>query len=391
MLITKFCFDNLYGFENFEVDLTYPRKLSFSTIEQESLTFAPAFKVKRLCIISGGNATGKTSIGRLLCAATNILCGRDGAILEYVKIRDASKQATIQLEFVTTHNQKLNNVSLVFHKSEQSVGLIRTQFQSVTITKSDSQLTSRTRLAKVPADCVAFDKNSDIDLAKNLMRKIFTDEITASALTGWNYVFYDIEDSMEHMLRGGAMNTNQATKILKAFDPSIKSIELMREDNPNAYQIKFEQGGDALLVDMGKATNALNDPTRLSKGTFEGLGIVRFIEYMSTDKMSTTYFLDERMAHVHTELEKAMLNVMIQKLGLESQFFYTSHNTDLLELEIPIHSHLFLKRKVNGLIEAVQPETIFKKNDRSLSNYVKNDVFGTCPDASLIDEIAYGD
>jgi AAA15 family ATPase/GTPase len=195
---------------------------------------------------------------------------------------------------------------------------------------------------------------------------------------------------MEHMWRNDVMDVSKATKILKAFDPSIVSIELMREDNPNAYQIKFENG-DLLVVDMSNDKSVLNDPRRLSKGTFEGLGIVRFIEDMSQGKTSSTYFLDERMAHVHSELEKAMLNLMIQKLGNESQFFYTTHNNDLLELDIPIHSHLFLKRKDNGLIEAIQPELSFKKNDRKLVNYVKNDIFGTCPDTSLIDGIAYGE
>ncbi len=389
MLITKFSFDNLYGFEKFEVDLTYPTKLSFSSIEHEYLEFAPKFKVKRLCLISGGNATGKTSIGRLLCAATNIICGQIGAVAEYVKIRDTTKEATIQLEFVTPHNQRLNNITFTFKQGEKGVELIKTDAQTAKIRKSDTQTATRQRWSEVTTHSLA--ENPEIDLAKNMVRQVFSDEY-APVWTGWNYVFYEnIENSMNHFVGSNQIDITKATKILKAFDPSIVSIELMRADNQNAYQIRFENG-DLLVVDMGAEKSELNDPRRLSKGTFEGLSIIRFIDDMSRKNLaSTTYFLDERMAHVHTELEKSMLNVMIQKLGTNSQFFYTSHNTDILELDVPVHSHLFLKRNENGLVEAIQPERTFKKNDRKLANYVKNDVFGTCPDASLIDELAYED
>ena len=49
MIITRLFIDNLYGFQDFELDLTYPRKNSNSLIKFEYLKEVPRFKFKRVC------------------------------------------------------------------------------------------------------------------------------------------------------------------------------------------------------------------------------------------------------------------------------------------------------------------------------------------------------
>lgn len=409
MLITGFSFQNLYSFEDFTVDLTYPRPLKFTTIEHEYLSFAPRFKVKRVCIISGGNATGKTSLGKLLCAATNFIAGRNNG-MSYIKVRDPKIDATLRLEFVIPRNRTFHEAILSFRLSENQLDkelgteLIRIEHRVINIRENDTPTTARNRLAKANCNFESLENSPEINLTKYLNNKIWPEggDISINQLL-WKYIFYETSEPTDKRLADlEFVDLDIASKILKAFDPTILEIKelIAREEqnksneNPKtqAYKIEFSNGNH-ITLDSGKFTNP-DGYKRLSKGTFEALSIIDFIEtiiHFKKHDASATLFLDERMAHVHTQLETAMLNVMIQKLGETSQLFYTTHNADLLEMEVPIHSHLFLKRNDNYLVEAAQPETSFKKNDRKVSQYVKNDIFGTCPDTSLIDEIVYAD
>ncbi|VVM17896.1 hypothetical protein BSPWISOXPB_7323 [uncultured Gammaproteobacteria bacterium] len=97
-------------------------------------------------------------------------------------------------------------------------------------------------------------------------------------------------------------------------------------------------------------------------------------------------FLDEKMAYSHSELEISMLNLMIEKLGENSQLFYTSHNYDVLEMNLPSHSYVFMKK--DEFVEVMHPEKLgYTKNDRNLLNLVKNDVFKALPDTTKIEAL----
>ena len=74
---------------------------------------------------------------------------------------------------------------------------------------------------------------------------------------------------------------------------------------------------------------------------------------------------------------------MIESLPRNSQLFYTTHNYDILEMNLPSHSYTFLKK--DGYSEFIHPEKLgYNKNDRGLLSYVKNDVFGTRPNLDSI-------
>jgi hypothetical protein len=91
------------------------------------------------------------------------------------------------------------------------------------------------------------------------------------------------------------------------------------------------------------------------------------------------------MAYSHSEIEISILNLIIEKLKPNSQFFYTTHNYDILEMNLPNHSYTFMKK--NKFIKVLHPGKLgYTKNDRGLLGYVKNDVFGTLPDTSKIED-----
>ncbi len=97
------------------------------------------------------------------------------------------------------------------------------------------------------------------------------------------------------------------------------------------------------------------------------------------------------MSHGQCDIEKTMRNLIVQKISNTSQLFYTTHNYEVLEMNYPIHSYLFIKRDIDGNSEFIKAEKHFNKNDRSIVNYVRNDVLGTIPDTNLLDEILFED
>ena len=75
---------------------------------------------------------------------------------------------------------------------------------------------------------------------------------------------------------------------------------------------------------------------------------------------------------------------MINKLGGGEQLFFTSHNMDLLDMNLPRHSFFLRKREK---IEVVYPSEYIKKNDISLRNAMENDVFDVAPSSDKIYEL----
>lgn len=66
MIILDLKLKNIYGFDDFQINLTYPRKLTTSLIGDEVLKGRERFRYKKAVILMGTNATGKTSLGRAL-------------------------------------------------------------------------------------------------------------------------------------------------------------------------------------------------------------------------------------------------------------------------------------------------------------------------------------
>lgn len=69
-------------------------------------------------------------------------------------------------------------------------------------------------------------------------------------------------------------------------------------------------------------------------------------------------------------------------VGENGQLFFTTHNLNLLEMDLPVHSFTFLRK--DSTIEPIYPKDLIKKNDISLRNAVRNDVFNMAPDIGKI-------
>lgn len=103
MIIMDIKVDNIYAFKDFHINMSYPKKIVNSTIENEFLEERTNFRYKKVNIIMGTNATGKTTMGKLLMLFTNYL--NDGGYKRFTnRIADVKKAAKLQIDFVTNEN-----------------------------------------------------------------------------------------------------------------------------------------------------------------------------------------------------------------------------------------------------------------------------------------------
>lgn len=382
MIFLKLKVDNLYMFRDAEVDFTYPRRNKDSLIEGEYLEAFPQVRFKRVCIIMGANASGKTTFGRLLCAINNFVMGRPLSDIKQA-IYDSNRPGVVDVLYIVPHFQELRRLRVEVDK----LGLVSETLWSTPLRKSLSleRMEQALTNSKPAFEWTRPDKAGLLESAFLVSQAIMQD-MPLDSTSGWHYIFSEIDVSSENLAHG-QQDLPLLQRVLQAFDTSIESVKPSQDKN-NAYVIAF-RNGDRVIVEDGELRET--DRQRLSRGTLESIEVAKLLStIIRTGKLepeySGTFFLDEKMAYSHTEMEKAILNVMIERLGRHSQLFYTTHNHDILSMALPSHSFLFMRK--DDFVEFAQPEKMgLTKNDRNLLGYVRNDVFGTLPDTTRIDEL----
>lgn len=73
---------------------------------------------------------------------------------------------------------------------------------------------------------------------------------------------------------------------------------------------------------------------------------------------------------------------MTDMLDGNQQLFFTTHNTDILDLNLPFHTFAFLRRDESddNNVSCIYASDYLKKNNQSLKNAVENDLFSTSSD-----------
>ena len=73
MIIMDLKINNFFAFENFHINFSYPKKIVNSYLEDEFLEGYPNFRYQKINIIMGANATGKTSLGKMILSIFNLI------------------------------------------------------------------------------------------------------------------------------------------------------------------------------------------------------------------------------------------------------------------------------------------------------------------------------
>lgn len=170
--------------------------------------------------------------------------------------------------------------------------------------------------------------------------------------------------------------------MIGTLDPTLTDVSVSK-DLKDSFIIRRK--GTEIIIQDGKLLNR----EALSSGTAEGIDVAIFLASMIA-KNNTFYYCDEHFSYIQSDIEKRIFGIMLDRLDKNEQLIFTTHNTDMLDLNLPKHSYAFLRKKLEDgeyRVSAVYASDILKRNTDSIRNAVENDVFASLPDDSLLDEL----
>lgn len=368
MILMDIKLHNLYAFKNFHTNFSYPKKIVNTTIKNEYLKDFTNFRYKKVNILMGANASGKTTFGKAIIALFNFM-QRNNPSLLISSANIKNEPAKIECDFVEEDNngkQKLFRLKLRIENEKDPI--ILSSLNSVEIRKRDNYEICAKKLDKMK---YTYTKDS----------VTLFDEISQF---GWYFSETDSRAQDESNKKGDEVFIKVLNLVMQTFDTFITSVKQI-EDDSNSILIKFSNGESVIYHDG--TTIGPNDI--LSKGTDSSIVIAEIITNVML-KRNGFYYIDEKICFVQSDLEKSILSLLIELLGKNQQLFFTTHNTDVLDLNIPKHSYAFFKKNshdFNQPIEIISASSYLKKQDDSLRNAVENDLFSIGSNDSKILEI----
>ena len=217
------------------------------------------------------------------------------------------------------------------------------------------------------------------------------DKASKSSRLGWNFTYpmdsnYYIRDIKVDDLEN-ELYLKVLKNVLMTLDNSIVDIKKV-DKIEHTYAIVMNNKN--LIIQEGKVLDPNNI---LSSGTKAGIEISGFITALMEHR-NGFYYCDEKFSYIHSDIEKAILSVMISKLGDGEQLFFTTHNLDITDMDLPKHSFLFMRKEnISGkfIISCESVSNRLKKATDSVRNAVDNDIFAVAPRIELIYDLAYED
>lgn len=364
MIVLDVRLDNFYAFNNFHMNLTYPKKIVGSSIPDEHLLGRPNFRYKKVNIIMGANAAGKTTFGRILMKIFNFMSKMNFDFLTDA-INDAGKPASFTLDMASAHNTMYHIDCTVAPAGGKSYTAknINLEIRSEAIRANDSYESCLKRLLASPYE----HKNN------------FADELGKLDPLDWMFE-YPRDISRTLSLPNNSKDFCVILEnLLKSLDPAIRKVEISK-DVKNAYVVR--SADKSIILQDGESF----DTDFLSSGTKAGVEIANVI-FSLKNGMYTFYYCDEKFPYVHSDIEKAIVSLVIECLHPNDQIFFTTHNTDILDMGLPKHAFTFLRKNVadaDAPITCVEASSFLKRSTDSLKNAVENDLFSTAPSVDLI-------
>lgn len=368
MVVLDVRLDNFYAFKDFQINLTYPKKIVDSNIRDEHLKDRPNFRYKKVNIIMGANASGKTTLGRMLMRIFNFILKKNSSFITEV-ISDRIREASFSIDLVCESNTLYRIACVILPKADGKYdnGDIKLNIRKEKIWMKDSYESCAKRLEIAPySPCESY-----------------LDELAKMEDLAWLFEYpKDTKRTLELDPKDEKFPFI-LENILKALDSSIQKVERSK-DVDDAYVIRLRD--ESIILQNG----APFDTDRLSSGTKTGVEIATVVSALLQGR-NTFYYCDEKFSYIHSDVEKAILSLMIDSIRPNEQLFFTTHNTDVLDMNLPKHAFTFLRKDINDTehpISCVSASSLLKRSSDSLKNAVENDLFSTSPAVDLIYAIA---
>ena len=362
MIILNLILDGIYGFDDFNINFTYPKKIVNSIIKDENLEGRERFRYKKAVILMGANATGKTSLGKALLRIFDYMAnGNPLPLCEMV----SGEKGSFSIDFVNG-DYRLQRLSAVILPKQTEVVI---QYADAEIGQMDSY-----------EKCVAKLKDRTAEVTKNVTSlKKQVGEIRA------RFAYPEIEKTLKLTGANKSILLKTLHAVIGTLDPTLQDVSLSK-DLKDTFIIR--RGDTKIIIQDGKLLNR----DTLSSGTAEGIDVAMFLAAMIA-RESTFYYCDEHFSYIQSDIEKHIFGIMLDRIGVNEQLIFSTHNTDMLDLNLPKHSYVFLRKQLeDGVykVSAISASDVLKRNTDSIRNAVENDVFASLPQDALLDELEMG-
>ena len=359
MIVLNLELDNLFGFENFKINFSYLDNIKNSSIKDEFLKDRPNFRYKKVNILLGANATGKTSVGKAMMAIFNFLNRKEiSTVTQY--IRNIKEKMTFSMDFILDGKNILYRANMEYKRIDENEKIDLTLYKA-DILKEDSYETTSNKFEKVNLE-----NESYIETLEKLER-----------VSGWLFTYPD-QGSNFLKTNNEIMDKKVFENILKTLDPSIEEVRKL-DGVKNSYVVTLK--GEDIIIQDGEF---VKKNKILSSGTKAGLDIA-YITSAIKENTNVFYYCDEKFPYIHSDVEKAILSLMIDFLKPNTQLFFTTHNMEVLNMDLPTHCFTFLKKREK--IEVVYASEYIDEDNIFLMEAIKNDVFNVAPYLDLIYEL----
>lgn len=362
MIILNLTLKGIYGFDDFYINFSYPKKIVNSIIEHEHLEGRERFRYKKAVILMGANASGKTSLGKALLRIFDFMIDGNAAPLFEMS---AGERGYVSIDFVNgdTRLQRLN-IQIDTVRQETDI-----QYLTADIDMMDSYEKCVTKLK---------DRTAEATKTTTALKKLI-------GPVHYRFAYPEIEKTLKLTGANKQVLLKTLRAVIGTLDPTLQDVRLSK-DLKDTFIIR--RGDTEIIIQEGKLLNR----ELLSSGTAEGIDVAMFLAAILT-RESSFYYCDEHFSYIQSDIEKRIFGIMLDRLGPNEQLIFTTHNTDMLDLNLPKHSYVFLRKHLvddRYQVSAISASDVLKRNTDSLRCAVENDVFASLPQDSLLDELEMG-
>ncbi len=362
MIIMDVKLKHIYGFDDFHINFAYPKKLSVSLLGSEALEGRERFRYKKAVILMGTNAAGKTSLGKALLKIFGTVREANEAVLR--GLDSGNKPAEFCVDFV---NEGFTLHRLYGTVEGENIGI---RYYSAEIADMDSYEMAANKLK---------DRTNEISGSFKALKK-------AVGKLEFRFAYPEIETSLrlEDVKKTELLKTLRA--VIGTLDPTLTDVSIAK-DLKDSFVIR--RRGSEIIIQEGRLLNR----ELLSSGTAEGIDVAVFLASMQSVE-NCFYYCDEHFSYIQSDIEKRIFGLMVERLGKNEQLIFTTHNTDMLDLNLPKHTFAFMKKEIEDGVYNVSvtfASDMLKRNTDSVKCAMENDVFGALPDDSLLNELEVSD
>lgn len=362
MVVLNLELKGIYGFDDFHINFSYPKKIVNSIIDCEHLEGRERFRYKKAVILMGANATGKTTLGKALLRIFDYMFDENpGPLYEMV----SEETGSLCIDFVNG-DYRLQRLMIELNASTRETKIRHYAAEIGTMDSYERCVSKLVDYTEEATHTVGALKK----MVGNIQSRFAYPEIAKSLkMSGTN------RDILQKTLRA----------VIGTLDPTLQDVSLSK-DLKDTFIIRRKN--QEIIIQEGKLLNR----NVLSSGTAEGIDVAIFLAAMVA-KESSFYYCDEHFSYIQSDIEKRIFGIMLDRIGANEQLIFTTHNTDMLDLNLPKHSYVFLRKSLEDgkyATSAISASDVLKRNTDSLRCAVENDVFGSLPQESLLDELEMG-